>query len=696
MKNFLYPARSPRLRRLFFFGLVGLTTVFAVGLLTSVYQKDGLSPLELALLALYAILSAWIALSFWSATLGFWIQWRQKDDYAIYACARHAQTEAGGESQAPLAPLHTALLMPVYNEDPKRVFAGLHAMCDSLLNTGEQQHFDIYILSDTRDPEIWLEEELRWRHLSRTMQGKIAVYYRNRVQNTERKVGNIKDFCIHFGGHYRYMLVLDADSLMSGETLVDMVRVMERNPKVALLQVPPMPVNKESLFARILQFAGNVYSPIFTAGLNYWQLGEGNYWGHNAILRVQAFTKECGLPRLPGREPFGGDIFSHDFVEAAMLRKAGWQVWLAYDLGGSYEELPPTLIDFAKRDRRWCQGNLQHSSLVMAQGWHPINRLHFLMGIMSYLASPLWLLFLILTGVDAYFRSQSLPVYFTGATLFPVWPASYTVEMATVLVVTLFMLFLPKLLALALLLKQHTLPLYGGALKAGLSVLLETLISVLLAPILMLFQTSFVVAILLRRNISWSTQQREDHQTGLFEAIAAHGTHTLLGFIVGWFSYHYINNFFWWLTPVLAGLVLSIPLSMLLSNLFLGIRTHRIGLFLTPEETSPPYVLQRLHYYLAQPDPPLLSNQSSSRFMQVLLEPPAHNLHTAPLPPAHHGKRHRHYLQGLIYQLLEEGAERLNTAEKRALLSDKEALQTLHILFWSQTQPPFAQQEQQI
>jgi hypothetical protein len=196
-----------------------------------------------------------------------------------------------------------------------------------------------------------------------------------------------------------------------------MVRLMENHPRVALIQTPPVPVNRESLFARILQFAGSLYGRMFTAGLNYWQLGESNYWGHNAIIRIQPFLDHCGLPKLPGREPFGGEILSHDFVEAALLRRAGWEVWLAYDLEGSYEEIPPTLIDYAKRDRRWCQGNLQHLRLAFRTGFNALSRLHFLMGVMSYAASPLWLLFLIATGVDAYLQTQQELVYFLRAKL---------------------------------------------------------------------------------------------------------------------------------------------------------------------------------------------------------------------------------------------------------------------------------------
>ncbi|MGH7005945.1 MAG: glucans biosynthesis glucosyltransferase MdoH, partial [Alphaproteobacteria bacterium] len=202
------------------------------------------------------------------------------------------------------------------------------------------------------------------------------------------------DFLKRWGRHYDYMIVLDADSLMEGRTLVAMARHMDANPGAGLVQAPPVCINRNTLFARMLQFAGRIYGPVFAAGQAFWQMGEGNYWGHNAIIRVRPFTEHCGLPELPGRPPFGGHILSHDFVEAALLVRAGWSVWLAPDLGGSYEEVPPTLLDYAKRDHRWCQGNLQHSRIVGARNLNGVSRFHFIGGIMSYVASPLWLAFL--------------------------------------------------------------------------------------------------------------------------------------------------------------------------------------------------------------------------------------------------------------------------------------------------------------
>lgn len=661
-------------RRLVFFSLVLATTAFAMGLLTSVYQADGLTLLEILLLLLYAVLIGWISFSFWAACIGFIIQLRGRDSAAI-----NRQEDLGPLAEGSL----TALVMPVYNEDPRRVFAGLEAVCEDLWRTGQAGAFEVFVLSDTRDPGLWVEEEQRWQALAQHWQGRIPIHYRNRELNKGRKVGNLKDFCTRWGGRYDFMIVLDADSLMAGATLVRMVQLMQANPNLGLVQVPPAPVGKESLYARILQFASSAYGPIFTTGLNFWQLGEGNYWGHNAIIRMRAFTDHCGLPALPGREPFGGEIFSHDFVEAAMLRRNGWQVWLAYDLGGSYEELPPTLIDYAKRDRRWCQGNLQHLSLLWAKDWHPVSRLHFFMGIMSYLASPLWLLFLILTGIDAYIQAQSEPVYFLGVSLFPIWPPSFAVEMTTVLVATLTMLFLPKLLALLLLVfRPQRRRAHGGLAGATFSVLLETLTSALLAPILMLFQTQFVIAILLRRNTSWLTQQRDDHQTGFMEALATHGWQTLLALAVGWLSYELVPDFFWWFTPVLLGLVLAIPLSMLLSNRRLGLLTRKTGLFLIPEEVEPPQVLLSLEQQLAGPDP-LALPEGGSRFIEVITDPQLNALHLSMLPPTAKVSRRRHHeLLGLIYRLLEEGEASLSASEKRALLSNVETLKELHLLAW--------------
>ena len=666
-----------------YFSLVILTTLGAMSLLSAAIQDKGTTPLELLLLILYVILMLWINASFWTAAIGFVRLLRRPDDLGPPPAEHTPEAETG-------TPFKTALVMPVYNEDPERVFAGLRAIWSSLVETGRHEGFEIFILSDTRDPNIWVKEEMHWRRWVEELGQPVRLFYRNRVENTARKSGNLADFCRGWGGRYRYMIVLDADSIMTGATLVEMVRRMEADRRLALIQVPPVPVNRHSLFARMIQFAGSLYGRMFAAGLAFWQQDTGNFWGHNAIIRVRPFADHCGLPKLPGREPFGGDILSHDFVEAALLARAGWKVRLADDLGGSYEEIPPTLIDYAKRDRRWCQGNLQHARLVLAQGFQTLSRIHFAMGVMSYLASPLWLLFLVATGIEAYFKSLERPVYFFGDNVLPVWPQTYTVEMTTVLVATLAMLFLPKVMALFLLaVKPRLGRLFGGVPRATLSVLIESLFSVLLAPVLMLFQSKFVAAILLRTAVGWPAQRRGDHQTGFAEALGAHGSHTLIALVAGALAYVYVPSFFWWFTLVLAGLALSIPVSMITSRTSLGILARRAGLFLTPEESAEPPVLRRLDQNLASPSSlPCCEIDEQELWSRAAADPYAYALHASLLPDETPSRRRRHYLEGLIFQLQDDGTGSLSPAEKRALLSHRDGLYELHTLLWAGAEPP--------
>ncbi|MGQ9830587.1 MAG: glucans biosynthesis glucosyltransferase MdoH [Thermochromatium sp.] len=667
------------LSRPLYFTLVVLTSAFCLSLLSAAIQDGGVSMLELGLLILYAILMLWISASFWTAAIGFLkLMFQGKQGQGIGS----ASVQAGSVATDTFK---TALVMPVYNEDPQRVFAGLRAMCDSLVATGQEDGFEFFVLSDTREPDIWIQEEQHWRRWMEELGSRVPLFYRNRAENTARKSGNLADFCRQWGGRYRYMIVLDADSLMSGETLVEMVRRMEADERLALLQVPPVPVNRLSFFARMLQFASSLYGRLFVAGLAFWQQDTANFWGHNAIIRVRPFAEHCGLPRLPGREPFGGEILSHDFVEAALLARAGWKVRLAPDLGGSYEEIPPTLIDYAKRDRRWCQGNLQHARLILAHGFKPLSRLHFAMGVMSYAASPLWLLFLIVAGFEAYFKSLHQPVYFFGYNIMPIWPESYVVEMTTVLWVTLALLFVPKILALILLARDRDeARRFGGLLQASLSVLLESLLSVLLAPVLMMFQTKFVAAILLRISVGWPAQQRDDHQTGLGEALGAHGVHTLIALVAGYITYVQVPDFFWWFTPVLAGLVLSIPISMLTSRTSLGLRLKQAGLFLTPAETEKPLVLQRLERHLTEPVPLITAPVTKLAFwIRAMMDPRVYALHDALLHDEPQTRQRRHLLEGLVFKLQDEGEDALSLREKRALLSHRQGLYLLHTRLWA-------------
>jgi membrane glycosyltransferase len=385
-------------RRFLFFSTIFAFTSIATWFMADLLWRGGLSGVEIALLVLFVILFAHVAAGFCTALVGFYVINRGGDSSRITNTLQPAE-------DAPLA--STAIVMPVFNEDVSRVFEGLRVVFRSVQETRKLEHFDFFVLSDSNQPNQWIQEEVAWLELCKQVGGFGKIFYRKRRHSINKKAGNVADFLRRWGRRYRYMIVLDADSIMTGRALVQLVQLMERNPAAGIIQTAPRIVNGETLFARVQSFASRLYSPLFLAGLNYWQQHEGNYWGHNAIIRVQPFIEHCALPDLPGSEPFGGRILSHDFVEAALMRKAGWGVWLAGDIEGTYEEGPPTLIDSAKRDRRWCQGNMQHAWLLTARGFRAANRFHLLMGVMGYVSSPLWLLFMMLCTIHVFAQVTS-------------------------------------------------------------------------------------------------------------------------------------------------------------------------------------------------------------------------------------------------------------------------------------------------
>ncbi|MFH1572409.1 MAG: glucans biosynthesis glucosyltransferase MdoH [Acidobacteriota bacterium] len=427
---------------------------------------------------------------------------------------------------------------------------------------------DFFVLSDTTDPEKWLAEEAAWAETKSSLSGAEGFYYRHRAENVEKKSGNIRDFCERWGAGYQYMIILDADSTMAGWTILEMIRRMEACPNVAILQVPPVCVNRHTVFARMQQFVAGVYGRTFVSGYALWAQTESTYWGHNAILRLPEFIRYCGLPRLPGPKPFGGEILSHDFVEAAYMTKAGLEVRVAADLGGSYEECPTTISEFAKRSRRWCQGNLQHLRLILLDGFHLVSRAHFGMGAMACLSSVLWLCFMVLAVFGG----------LRGSTRYAPMLLSLIIGM----------LFLPKLWSyLALLPDRNRLRAHGGAASAAKSVLIEAALSFMLAPILMLYNTAFVVAILSGKTIDWGSQRRDDAATSWAEAIRTYGPHTAIGLVVAFLAIWLIPAAFVWLVPFLLGPVLAIPLGVWLSDPAAGQRLRERGIFLIPEETNP-------------------------------------------------------------------------------------------------------------
>jgi len=666
-------------RRVTFFSLIFLLTSLAAWFMADLLWQGPVNLVDLPLLALFTILFANITTGFCTALLGLYVI--NRGDHA-----RISRT-IEGEPLAKLPLGGTAIVMPVFNEDPSRIFEGLRVIYRSLEQTGRLDDFDFFILSDSNDPNRWIQEEVAWAELCKQLNGFGRIFYRKRRISINKKSGNIADFLRRWGQSYRYMVVLDADSIMTGESIVKLVAMMERSPTVGIIQSAPRIVNGVTLYARMQQFASRLYGPLFLAGLNYWHQGESNFWGHNAIIRVGPFMQHASLPELPGAEPFGGRILSHDFVEAALMRKAGWKVWLAYDLEGSFEEGPPTLIDAAKRDRRWAQGNLQHSWLLSSRDLHPINRFHLFQGIMGYVSSPVWLLFMLVSSLHRFNASGVVDPLREYTMVF-----GYAVpvpEAFALFTFTMVLIFLPKLLSVGLVLKHRRSGAYGGPARLVLSTGLEIITSALLAPINMIFHAKFVAYILLGQGVSWVTQQRTaSDDPDWREAIITHSGQTLFGLVWGLSAYIIAPSFFWWLLPVLLGLVLSAPLSILLSRTSLGRRARELGLFLTPDETEPAPELAKLEsnleeaYQQMQPIPELRPDYG---LMQAILDPYVNAVHVSLLRQRRPGSHSvRRYFVDLRRRVLAEGPGKLSTREKMALLLDAESMNWLHEQLWKE------------
>ncbi len=591
------PGKS--LRRYVYVILSLLTAISGVYIMFDILRANDLTTLEGVILALFGISFTWLALAFWSGLFGFLLQMLRIDPLTLKSTRKLLA------DKSPIT-CRTAVVMPVYNEDTHRVIAGFEATLRSLEKTGEIAHFDFFLLSDTTNLTIAQAERDAWQQLQERL-GDLGkqVFYRRREKNIGRKVGNLSEFCQRWGANYENMIVLDADSVMAGDCLLKMVRAMQANPRTGLIQTIPIPVRQTTFFGRFVQFAAVLYSPMLATGLAFWQTDAANYWGHNAIIRMRAFIDHCGLPTLPGKAPFGGDILSHDFVEAAMLRRAGWDVFLLADLEGSYEEVPCNIIDYAKRDRRWVQGNIQHLGIVGTKHLHPISRMHFFLGAIAYITSLIWLLMLALSTADAVVRAINSNVYFTEVyQLYPNWPIAKTELIIALILLTTTLLMGPKLLGVIVAL-THRRKQFGGARAIVKGTIIETCFAVLIAPIMMIYHAYFVISVFLGFKVNWDSQDREGRLLPWGECIARTSKMTTAALIWGTMTYIYAPIFFWWLLPVLTGLVLASALVRYSSSLDLGRQAREHKIFISPDETSEDPVLAHLNELLAVEHPAL-------------------------------------------------------------------------------------------
>ncbi len=503
----------------------------------------GMTWLEWTLLALIGTCFVWVALSVSTVAVGALGLLRRPRPAPL--------PEPGG--------LSVALLVPIHNEVPEDVFGNAAAMLDDLKRRGGLERFDLFILSDTTDPAIAEAEQRATEMLRRDAPEGARVWYRRRAENTDKKTGNLVDWVTGWGARFDAMLVLDADSLMSARSIMALADTLAADPDAGLVQSFPVLIGAETVFARLQQFSNIAYGWLLAEGLALWSRSEGNYWGHNAILRTRAFAACAGLPHLRG----GRLILSHDFVEAGLLRRAGWRVRFVPHVTGSYEETPGTLIDHVIRDRRWCRGNLQHLRLLGTPGLHPVSRFHLFAGAMAYLLAPAWFVLLAAWALLGKNETENVIRYFNEASpLYPDWPQMTQIDEALFLAIMYAVLLTPKLVAAAVIAahpKAHRT--FGGRGRFGLAVLIEVVLSIAYAPILMIQQCRAVLRALLTREALWAPQNRVSRGYGLGTLLRFHWIETTVGvLLLAGLGAGLVS---WWLTPIIVSLVLAVPLSAL-------------------------------------------------------------------------------------------------------------------------------------
>ncbi|TXM66238.1 glucans biosynthesis glucosyltransferase MdoH [Methylobacterium sp. WL69] len=660
---------KPWLARLFVFGAAALLTAYgAMQMYEVVAVSGGTTALQYVLLALFTLNFSWIALAFTGAILGFFVLLRR-----------------GRTPALPVAlTTRTAVVMPVYNEATARTFAAIEAMRAEIDATGLGGAFDYFVLSDSTQGDAWIAEERAFLDLRARWGDDARLYYRHRPKNHHRKAGNIGDFVSRWGATYDHMLVLDADSLMTGACVVHLAAAMEADPDSGIIQSLPLIINRNTLFARVQQFAARIYGPVIATGLSVWSGRDGNYWGHNAIIRTKAFAAACGLPDLPGKPPFGGHVLSHDFVEAALIRRAGWSVTMLPALPGSYEESPPSLIDVAVRDRRWAQGNLQHSRIIGAAGLKPASRQHFATGIAGYVASPLWLAQLVV-GIALVLQTAYVrPEYFTSEFgLYPVWPRFDPVRALQLFGITMGILLAPKFLGLILALVDGPVRrACGGGVRLVLSSLIEILLSALIAPIAMVIQSGSVFQILVGRDTGWNPQRRDDGSIPWGDIVRRHRWHMALGLVTGIAAFAIATSLFLWMSPTILGLVLAIPISWASGQLSWGLALKRLGLLMTPEERAPPAIATDAGRLATRNAARGLDEADALRALHA--EPDFARAHAAMLPQAAPRPRgvidtDRALAQAKVVEAhtLDEAAAWLSPKERMALLHDRALLDRL-------------------
>ncbi len=558
-----------RRRRVVVLALNLATYTALLVLAAQVLGAGGWSIVDVIGFCCFALGSPWAVLGFWNAVIGLFLLHGHRAPLAAVAPYLTAASQSGPIN------IRTAILMTLRNEEPERALLRLRTVKASVDATGHGKNFSYFVLSDSDDEDIFSREAALVDQWCVSEGEDARIIYRRRAQNTGFKAGNLRDFCARWGDEYELMLPLDADSVMSGEAIVGMVRTMEAHPKLGILQSLVVGMPSRSAFARIFQFGMRFGMRSYTMGQAWWTADCGPFWGHNGLVRIKPFAKACELPILPGTGPLSGHVMSHDQVEAALMRRAGYEVRVVPVEDGSWEENPPTIIDFAVRDERWCQGNLQYLKLLDLPGLEPMSRFQLVWAILMFVGIPAWTVMIALAPIAAW-EARTV--------------ADFPAGLAAFLYVGFLIMYLsPKIAGVidAALTKGGAQS-FGGWFRFLSSVVIELVFSFLQGAVSTMRTTLFIGGLILGSGSHWSGQSRE--ASGLPWSVAWRHLwpQTLFGVVVCVALALISPEVFYWSLPLTAGYILAVPFAVITALPAAGSALQRSGLCGVPEDFQMP------------------------------------------------------------------------------------------------------------
>ncbi len=563
-------------RRLLFAALVLLTIAGLLALAAKALSAGGLGAVDVLLLVLFGCTLPWSVIGFWNATIGFLVMRFAADPIAVVNPAAR-----GVRGDEPIT-ASTAITIFVRNEPPERVVRNLDAMMVEIEAAGVGNRFHLYVLSDTSLRDVAAQEEKHFSSLEQKWRGRIAVTYRRRTENTAFKAGNFWDFCQRWGDRHEFAVTLDTDSFMTAAAILRMVRIMQNEQRLGILQGLVVGLPSTSAFARVFQFGMRLGMRSWTIGSAWWQGDCGPYWGHNAAIRIAQFKAHCHIPKLPDGGVLGGYVLSHDQIEAALMRRAGYDVRVLPEEDLGWEENPPTLIEYLRRDQRWTQGTLQYGHFLFLPGMRLVSRFQLAFAMLMFLGSPAWI---------------GMLVVGTLAVAFAPTPADF-IDPAIgswLMVIILVMWFAPKIATvLDVLTRSELRQAFGGTLRFLTSVVSETIFFILLSPIMWFSHTLFLAGLPFGKTVGWIGQVRDDHTVPWSAAWRQFWPHTLLGAgCVALLAFTHPGAIPYALL-IAGGPLLAVPLAVVTAVPWLGMTLARIGLGRLPEETAPPVALAAL------------------------------------------------------------------------------------------------------